>query len=504
MAANNPSTDALLLGIDIGTTNVKAVLATPAGQVVAQAQTAYPTRHLSRGGVEQNPEDWWQSAVKVVRTATAGFPPEGIAGIGVSGQGCAVTLIDQQGDVIRPAIIWMDTRSEPQCEQLRQTCADDILRINGKQPAPYNADPALMWLRQNEPESIEKAACSLTSTAYINFRLTGEAVCNHSDASILFAYDLHRRAWSPKLIEAFGLSEKLYPHLAECHEVIGGLASQAAAALGLPAGIPVIAGGEDTSSAGLAVGAVREGQAFLSLGTAGTIYVSQDGTPIHPQLLTFLHVIAGQSLIGGSMMAAGGAMQWGQQALLGEVDFDALTNLAAESEPGAGGLLFLPYLNGELQPVNDGYARGVFFGLNFNTSRSDMLRAVMEGVGFAVAHNLHIARQVGTAIGEIRAVGAPASNRLWCQIIADITGMRVLVDYDNAGAPLGDALLAGHGVGLIPDLAATAAGAGHATASFDPRPENRQRYERLFEIYRQLYPRLRESFAELQQANREI
>lgn len=483
----------LLLGIDIGTTNVKAVLATPRGEVVASAQHAYDTHFPRQGWAEQNPADWWTGTVATTRQVLQQVDPQRVRGIGVSGQGCAVTLIDRAGDVIRPAIIWMDSRSEPQCQHMRDCCADHILKVNGKSPAPYNADPALMWLSIHEPSAIERAAVSLTTTAYINYRLTGETVANVSDASILFAFDLAESDWSDRLIAEFGLPRRLYPPVMACHEVIGGLTSTAADALGLPAGIPVVAGGEDTSSAGLALGVARPGQALLSLGTAGTVYAVQDEHIVHRDLLAFAHVIEGQLLLGGSMVAVGGAVQW-LQGILGEnISADAITALAGSAPPGAGNLLFLPYLSGELQPINDGNARGVFIGLSMRTSRAEMARAVLEGTAFAIAHNMALATDIGTPITEARAVGGPTKSALWCQLIADISGHPLKVLDGNAGAPLGDALLAARGVGLIDDL--TQVDSGHPPRVYEPQPQHADRYAALFDVYKGLYARLASTFA---------
>jgi xylulokinase len=489
----------LLLGIDIGTSFAKAALATPDGHVLAEAQAAYPTHYLQPGWVEQEPEDWWQGAVAVTRQVLAALEdaPRRVAAIGVSGQGCAVTLIDAGGRVLHPAIIWMDSRSERQCERLRHCCAADILARNGKSPAPYNADPVLLWLQDLLPGLIDVAHCSLTTTGYINLRLTGEAVTNDSDASILFAFDLRRGGWSPELIRAFGLPPRLYPRVRPCQAVIGGLIPDAAAALGLPPGIPVVAGGEDTSSAGLALGAVRPGMAFLSLGTAGTLYAAEAQPRVHPQLLTFRHVLAGQYLIGGSMGAIGAALAWLRSALGGGDDYAALLALAAQSSPGAGNLLFLPYLNGELQPINDGNARGVFFGLSMSTGKAQLARAVLEGAAFAIAHNLEIAESAGDRIAELRATGGPTRSDLWCQIIADVCNRPLAVVGDAGGAPLGNALLAGAGVGLIGDLAAVAARVAPLRRRFEPSAERHALYQRLFGIYKQLHPNLKELYAQL-------
>jgi xylulokinase len=495
--------DPLLLGIDVGTSFVKAVLATPKGHVVAQAQAGYATNHPRPGWAEQDPHDWWRGVVTVTRRvlasagAMAGETGRAVAGIGVSGQGCAVTLIGHNGELLHPAIIWMDSRSEAQCERLRQESGSQILHINGKSPAPYNADPVLMWLQEHRPNLIDDSRCSLTSTGYVNFKLTGKAVTNVSDASILFAFDLAHGCWSPLLIKAFGLPPHLYPEVQPCQQVIGSLTAAAAAELGLLAGIPVVAGGEDTSSTGLALGAVRPGMAFLSLGTAGTLYATEPRPLVHPQLLTFQHVLEHQFLVGGSMGAIGAALAWLRSALGGEGDHAALIDLAADANPGAGSLIFLPYLNGELQPINDGHARGVFFGLSMSTGKAELVRAVLEGAAFAIAQNLEYAELLSAPILEIRATGGPTRSPLWCQIIADVCQRPLSVLADEGGAPLGNALLAGAGVGLIDDLATTAEQAAHVRHRYEPDADRHEIYRRLFSVYKQLYPNLKELYVEL-------
>ncbi len=487
-----------MLGLDIGTSRIKGVLTTPQGEILASASVDYPTDYPQSGWAEQSPQDWWRGVVQVTHDLTAQAAGQ-VAGIGVSGQGCAVTLIGSQGQVIRPAIIWLDSRSESQCERLRRCCNPEILRRNGKIPAPYNADPVLMWLMENEPASIEAAETSLTTTAYINFRLTGQIVENLSDASILLAFDLEKKTWSQKLIEIFGIPERFYPPLADCDRVIGSLSPSAAQELGLQAGIPVVAGGEDTSSAGLAIGSVQTGQTYLSLGTAGTVYVPVSRRSVHPQLLTFLHVLRGQYLLGGSMVALGGSLAWCRKILGPEMDYEAMLDLAAQSEPGAGRLLFLPYLSGELQPINDGYARGLLFGLSLSTERADIARAVLEGTAFAIAHNLATIESLDIPIQEIRATGGPTRSALWCQIIADVTGRPLKIMMDEGGAPLGDALLAARGAGHIQDLTETALGAARIQRIFEPDLKLTGRYQEMLEIYRQLYPQVKDQYARLSQ-----
>lgn len=488
--------DDLLLGLDIGTSHIKGVLATPDGRVAAKAQVDYPTHYPRPGWAEQDPRDWQRGVAAVTRTLTAQARNR-VVGIGVSGQGCAVTLLGADGRVVRPAIIWLDSRAEPQSEQLRHCCEAEVLARNGKIPAPYNADPTLMWLMEHEPASISKADVSLTTTAFINHYLTGEKIANLSDASILLAFDLAQNRWSDELIASFGLPAQLYPALAECAQVIGTLTKAAAADLGLPPGIPVVAGGEDTSSSGLAIGAVGTGQTYLSLGTAGTIYTPVDGAQVHPQLLTFLHVLSQRYLLGGSMAAVGGSLAWCRRLLAPALTFEELIALAADSRPGAGQLIFLPYLSGELQPINDGYARGIFFGLSLSTEKTDVVRSVLEGTAFAIAHNLAIIEGMGIPVTEIRAIGGPTRSALWCQIIADITSRQLNVMAGDDGAPLGNTFLAAKGAGLIEDPARVARQAAQIQRAYEPNPANRRIYAELFEIYSSLYPRVKDQAARL-------
>jgi xylulokinase len=489
----------LLLGIDIGTSNVKAILATPDGVVIAQATEGYPLSTPRPGWVEQNPLDWWQGVASVSRRVMveAGARPEQVKAVGLSGQGAAAVLVDSTGEPVRPAIIWMDARSEAECARMRAVCGPRILAINGKQPGPYNLDPKLIWLAAHEPESLRRASVCLTTTGYITLKLTGEAVLNVSDASIPFAFDQAACDWSDELIVCFGIERRLYPRVAPCQQIIGGLRAEAAAAMGLKAATPVIAGGEDTSAAGLAVGVRQPGQAMLSLGTGGSLYIVTAQPMAHPRLLTFAHVLPGQWFIGGTIVAFGAALAWVKN-LLGQADFTTMTALAAQSPAGAEGLLFLPYLSGELQPINDGYARGVFCGLSLNTRQPELIRAVLEGTAFAIRHNVAVAAEAGARLTELRAVGGPTRSPLWCQIIADVTDQPLTVLKDNPGAPLGDVFLAAAGVGLTPDAGAAAARAAIIERVYTPNPATRTLYDRQFAVYEGLYPALKESFDALQ------
>lgn len=310
------------------------------------------------------------------------------------------------------------------------------------------------------------------------------------------------------------LPRSIFCELASCHKVIGEITPEAARQTGLPAGLPVIAGGEDTSSAGLAMGVVSENDAQLSMGSASTVYVPLRRSVSDSRLLAFPHVLDGLTLLGGSMVAGGLAADWLLKILNDSLDapslksqaLNALTEQAAQVEPGSHGLIFLPYLSGELQPINDGFARGVFFGLGLQTAKAHLFRAVLEGTAFAITHNLSLAREAGASPEKILAVGGPIKNDLWCQIISDVTGMALHAMKDRGGAALGNAILAGMGAQLFTDPLVMQRAHAKLRKSFAPDWKTHRNYQRLFAVYREIYPRLQNLFLNLlhQQPESEI
>jgi xylulokinase len=496
---------ALTLGIDVGTSSTKAVLADVEGKLRASALASYSYTRPRPGWAEQDPEDWWRAVSQVIRMLIDEHPKarERLAAIGISGQGVACVLLDGKGRPLRPAILWLDCRAASQADELKTRCGNQIAAISGKAPAAYNVDPKLLWIKQNEPALWKRAWKTFTTTAYITYRLTGRAVMNHSDGGILLAYDLARHAWSQEAMDLMQIPPSIYCDLAPCHQVIGTVTPEAAEATGLKAGTPVVAGGEDTSSAGLAMGITSPEAAQLSMGSASTVYLPVAGVVMDSRLLAFPHTIEGLTLVGGSMVAGGGAMDWLAEVITHTEREDAgerlrrLTHEAEKVAPGSDGLIFLPYLAGELQPINDGFARGVFFGLDLSKSRGHLVRAVMEGAAYAIEHNLSIARKLGVAPGTLMAVGGPTRNKLWCQIIADVTGIPVQVMHEEGGAALGDAILAAWGIKLIESPETMHRAHAKAVARFMPDALNHRRYGEFLGVYSDLYPRLKDLFPRL-------
>ena len=497
----------LTLGIDVGTSSAKAVVADPGGNFFASATRSYSYITPEHRQAEQDPEDWWTAVCSLAQELLSTHPEirSRLRAVGISGQGVAAVILGRDRKALRNAILWLDTRGAPQASQLYESHGDRIAAISGKTPAAYNVEPKLLWLRQHEPATWNGIWKVMTTTGYVTFRLTGQAVMNHSDAGILLSYDLNKRRWSDEALACMDLPRSIFCDLAACHEVIGEITPEAAAQTGLPSGLPVVAGGEDTSSAGLAMGVVSENDVQLSMGSASTVYVPLGRPVSDPRLLAFPHVVDGFTLLGGSMVAGGLAADWLLKALNDTLvtrdskseALHALTTQAAQVQPGSHGLIFLPYLAGELQPVNDGFARGVFFGLGLQTAKAHLFRAVLEGTAFAIAHNLSLAREWGGSPQQILAVGGPTKNDLWCQIIADVTGMPLHTMEDRGGAALGDAILAGMGAQLFADPLVMQRAHAKLRKSFMPDRESYKEYQRLFAIYRELYPRLQDLFPKL-------
>lgn len=413
------------LGVDIGTGSAKAVAFDTERGVLSAGSAPYPLRTDRPGWAEQDPGDWWRGAgVAIDAVGRAG---EAIA---VSGQGAALVLLDDQGDPVRPALIHLDARAAEEAAELASSTVGAAVRAaSGNRVGAWNAAAKLTWVRRHEPAVWQRVSHITTAAGYVLWRLTGEHVVSASDAGIFDLFDLRSRSWSAEVVEALDLDIALLPRIAEAVTVVGEWQ-----------GMRVVAGGEDTSSAALAAGVVRSGEGFVSLGTAGVagLAINRGNAP-ESRLLTFPHVRPDLDIRSGSMTSAGAAVEW-CASLTGTSAGELLAE--AERVPvGADGVVFVPYLAGELHPIDDPAARGVFAGLSLSTTRAELARAIVEGSAGAVAHNLDVAGESGSQPTRLAATGGPTRSRAWMQSIADAVGAAVDVVTD-LGAPVGDAILA--------------------------------------------------------------
>ena len=486
--------DQFLLGLDVGTSSVKCVAASLNGTRLWTADVRYEFDVPHPGWAEQDPDVWWQASTQAVRKLLSEHPEvrDGVSAIGVCGQGVAAVLLDRYLHPVRPAILWLDSRSAPEAQSLNEACGSEIAWTSGKSPAAYNVEPKLLWVKSHEPGVWNKTRWCVTTTAYVTYRLCGELVMNHSDAGILLSYNLRERCWSRPLMARMGLSPELYWRLQECDEIAGVLTQEVAVEMGLRAGIPVIAGGEDTSAAAFAAGAISPKLGILSLGTAGTIYIPCDRPVTHPQLLSFPHVLNSLTLVGGSTVCGGSGLDWIVR-LLGKSDLcqEASAAISVDNR-----LVFLPYLSGELQPINDGFARGVFFGLSFSTSAQDLVAAVIEGTAFAFRHNLEVVNQLRCHPESLVATGRPAQSSAFIQTVSDVTDLPIRILASSGGAALGAAMLCSKVVGISVDELVNRYTA--VTNEVAPRSERQERLSDLFAIYKEIYSRLQDLFPRLQ------
>ncbi len=402
-----------LLGVDIGTSGAKALLCNSDGTVVATATVEFPLSTPQPLWSEQEPDDWWNGARNAMLSVLHASGVEGsmIAGIGLTGQMHGAVFLDTDHRVIRPALLWNDQRTAAECDEITaRVGATSLIEITGNPALTGFQAPKILWLRNHEPGPYARVARVLLPKDYIRLLLTGVAATDASDAAGTLLLDLRRRDWSDTLLNALDIPREWLPHVAEGPEVTGGLLPHVAATLGLPVGLPVIAGGGDNAAAAVGTGIVRAGVISSSIGTSGVLFAHTDEITIDPQgrLHTFCHAVPHHYHLMAVTLSAGGSFQWFRNLLRTihpDLSYDDLIPLAREAPVGSEGLLFLPYLSGERTPHLDPLARGAFIGLTTRHTLAHMARAVIEGVVFSLRDGLEVMRNLGVAVEEVRTTG---------------------------------------------------------------------------------------------------
>lgn len=499
--------DPLLLGIDLGTSSVKVLLVTAAGAVVASGSAEYPILAPQPGFAEQEPEEWWravQAAVGMALGAPAARAGSGrVAAIGLSGQMHGTVMLDQQRQLLAPAVIWPDQRSRPQVQAITaEIGAEQLVELSGSPIATGFMAATLRWLREERPALFASIGCVLQPKDWLRLRLTGELTGEPSDGSGALLLDVNSRNWSETLLNVVGLRAGQVPPLMRSLAVAGALAADAAEALALPVGLPVIAGAADTACGMLGAGATDPHTLIVNLSTGGQLVRPAAAPDVDRagRIHTFCSALDPESGAGwyqmGAALCVGMALRWLRAQVLGLQGADAyerLTSLAAPVAPGAGGLLFLPYLVGERTPHMDPHARGAFLGLTTAHGQPELARAVLEGATFACYDAFQVLRAVGGEQRRVVLAGGGARSSLWQQIVADTFGVpveRLLVPEQSA---LGAALLAAGGVGLL-DVQEAARAWARTGAPVEPDRSRHARYQELFALYQQAYAVNRELF----------
>ena len=492
-----------LLGLDISTTAAKALLIDSSGQVVAVGATPLAVSNPRPLWSEQDPADWWAGMVAAIRAALrqAGIGGEAVAAIGLTGQMHGLVLLDEAGDVLRPAILWNDQRTAAECDEIRRRVGRErLIRICGNDALTGFTAPKILWVRRHEPEHYARARHVLLPKDFVRYRLSGDFAMDCADGSGTMLFDLSRREWSEELLDALDLPRDWFPPVYEGPAVTGVASAGAAAETGLRAGTPIVGGGGDQAAQAVGVGAVAPGIVALTLGTSGVVFATTPAALVQPEgrLHAFCHAVPGRWHFMGVMLSAAGSLQWYRDKLAPDVSYEALDAEAGQVAPGSEGLLFLPYLSGERTPHPDPLARGAWVGLTVRHGRGHLTRAVMEGVAFGLRDSFTLIAEAGLGdIHQVRLSGGGARSPLWRQILADVLGVELVTVNTTEGAAYGAALLAGVGAGLWPDVDAACAATIRLTGQTTPDPSAVARYEPLYALYRGLYPALQETFVAL-------
>lgn len=499
--------DSLLLGLDVGTTGVKALLTRADGSLVAEATREYPLSTPRPLWSEQDPRDWWAGTLDSVRAVFEAAPDAAarLVAVGLTGQMHGLVLLDAQGEVLRPAILWNDQRTGPECEAITERVGRErLLELTGNPVLPGFTAPKIEWVRRNEPEVLARVAHVLLPKDYVRYRLTGELHTDVADASGTSLFDVGRRAWSEEMLEALGVPRAWMPEVHESPEVCA--RTRAVEGCPIPAGVPVVAGAGDQAAQGVGAGILEEGLVSATFGTSGVVFAASDAYRVDPlgRLHAFCHASPGKWHLMGCVLSAGGSLRWFRDALCeaqvrraaeaGGDPYDELVRSAAATPAGAEGLLFLPYLTGERTPHPDPLARGAFVGLTVRHGHAHLSRAVLEGITFAMRDSLELMRELGISPAEVRASGGGARSDIWRQLMADVFGAPIVSSTVDHGAAHGAALLAAVGAGAFATVEEAAREGIRWSGRLEPDGPTARDLEPAYRRYRELYPALRDAF----------
>ncbi len=501
-----------LIGVDLGTSGTKTVLFDVDGNVMASKTIEYPLYQPQNGWAEQEPMDWWNATAATTKAVIeeSGVDPADIKGVGLSGQMHGLVMLDKDGNVLRRSIIWCDQRTAKECEEITQ-------RVGAERLIEITANPALtgftaskiLWVRNHEPELYARCAHILLPKDYVRYMLTGEFATEVSDASGMQLLDIPNRCWSDEVLEKLEIDKSLLAKVYESPEVTGVITAEAAALTGLKEGTPVVGGAGDNAAAAVGTGVVEDGKAFVTIGTSGVVFAHTSDISIDPKgrVHTFCCAVPGCWHVMGVTQGAGLSLKWFRDNFcmsemetakgMGKDPYFLMDQQAARVPVGSNKLLYLPYLMGERTPHLDPDCRGVFFGLSAIHTRFDMLRAVMEGVTFSQRDSVEVLREMGVTLHEMLACGGGGSSPLWRQMLADTFACDVKTVVSKEGPALGVAILAGVGAGIYPSVEEGCRRVIRTNPSQSPIKENIPEYEKFYQMYRSLYPALKDSYQKL-------
>lgn len=489
----------IFLGIDISTTSTKTIAIDPLGKILAVSSSGYSFETPYPLWSEQDPYLWWQATKISIHECLqkTGLEPARVKGIGLTGQMHGLVILDENGTVLRPAILWNDQRTQKQCDEIRNVIGKrEFVQITGNDALTGFTAPKILWVKEEEPQIFEKIKHILLPMDFIRYKLTEEFAMDRAGGSGTILFDLKERNWSFDLIRKLGFNPDWFPPTFEGTQVTGLLTKKAAEEVGLMEGIPVFGGGGDQAASAVGTGAVKEGIISISLGTSGVIFATSDSPFIEPdgRLHAFCHAVPKKWHLMGVMLSAAGSLRWFKDTFRKETDFD---NLVAEAEhitPGSDGLLFLPYLTGERTPYPDPLARGGFIGITVRHTMQHFTRAVLEGVAFGLRDIFELMREAGLQnIDQVRITGGGSKSLLWRQIIADILNTEIVTINSEEGAAFGAALLAATGAGIFESVEQACSNTIMVRDRVIPGTAS-EIYNNIYSDYHLLYPSLKDIF----------
>ena len=490
----------LYIGIDLGTSAMKLLLMDGEGRIQNVVSREYPLEFPQPGWSQQNPEDWKKALFEGVPELLKGFDASQVAGIGAGGQMHGLVVLDEGDHVIRPAILWNDGRTAKEVDYLNGCIGKDKLSaLTANIAFAGFTAPKILWMKANEPENFRRIAKIMLPKDYINYLLTGVHACDYSDASGMLLLDVENKRWSQEMLDICGISESQMPKLFESFHCIGTVKPEIAAALGIPAEARVVAGAGDNAAAAVGTGVVGEGGCNISLGTSGTVFISSKAFPTldNNAIHNFAHADGGWHLM-GCMLSAASCNKWFLEDILKTGDYSGEQAAIAQAKLGENHVYFLPYLMGERSPINDTNARGTFIGMTMDTSRADLVQAVLEGVAFAIRDSVEVARSLGIPINTSKICGGGAKSPLWKQIFANVLNCELEIPVSEQGPGMGGAMLAMVACGEYPDVKTCCAKLCAVADVVKPEAELVAKYEARYQQFRKIYPAVKQLFPEIQ------
>jgi len=490
----------VFLGMDVGTGGTRAVLVSGQGKLVASASSEHaPFRVPHPGWAEQDPEDWWRAAQEAIRAVLTQVPGVKVDALALTGQMHGAVMLDRNGHVLRPSLIWCDTRTQPQCDWLHaqfgagEKGREKLIELTANPALPNFTLTKLLWVKEHEPEVFAKIAHVLCPKDFVRYRLTGTYAMDVQEASGTLLLDVAHRRWSKEVARVAGIPEEWLPELFESPEICAKIAPDAAKLTGLAAGTPVAAGAGDQGAGAVGMGILEPGSVSATIGTSGVVFAATAAPTRDPhgRLHTFCHAVPGRWHVMGVTQAAGLSLRWLRETLAPEQTYDDLTSSAAEIAPGSDGVLWTPYLLGERTPHLDGTATAAFVGITATTTLPHMTRAVLEGVAYSLKDTFTLFDELGIPVKGVRLGGGGARGPLWRTIQANVYGYACERLVAEEGGAFGAALMAGVGAGHWENLDAACAAGIHVAETIVPEAEMAERYAAGYAGYRRVYPALK-------------